>query len=223
MSFQLARTLLILLASSSSCLLLDRCVEYLKLYTNRDRTLAIGNSQSSSPLLSTRPVATKGTFLAFFKGYTDVANTNARTGQLQQLQLVWAVRTCGGASQPPVSNPNPSAPPISNPNPSAPPTSNPNPSAPPTTDVSPPSSSPSPPVPSPPAAKCSPASKFGCNEGEPLMSHSVNGAEQIAECGKLSQTVHCHWMGCSHKTHTVCLHRVVLSQADVSLLMQYMP
>lgn len=75
-----------------------RCIEFLRLTTNKQRQLAIGNSDSTSPLITSTPVASKGVFLAFFKGFTDEKMKGARTGLLQQLQITWAQRTCNTSS-----------------------------------------------------------------------------------------------------------------------------
>eukprot|EP00879_Flechtneria_rotunda_P027008 GHRR01028865.1.p1 GENE.GHRR01028865.1~~GHRR01028865.1.p1 ORF type:complete len:185 (+),score=46.07 GHRR01028865.1:185-739(+) len=72
-----------------------RCFEYLKLTTNNDRTLTLGNSESTNPLQTSKPAASAG-YLGFVKGYTDVPNTGASTCKLQQLQLYWVTSSCSG-------------------------------------------------------------------------------------------------------------------------------
>jgi hypothetical protein len=54
------------------------CIEYFKVSTNQGRYLEIGNRESTAPLKTNKPAT--GAFLGFFKGFTDVVNTNAATG-----------------------------------------------------------------------------------------------------------------------------------------------
>jgi len=69
-----------------------RCIEYFKVSTNQGRFLEIGNKESTAPLKTNKPAT--GAFLGFFKGFTDVVNSNAATGSLQQVQLFWVLREC---------------------------------------------------------------------------------------------------------------------------------
>lgn len=68
------------------------CIEYFKVSTNQGRFLEIGDKESTAPLKTNKPAT--GAFLGFFKGFTDVVNSNAATGALQQLQLFWVLREC---------------------------------------------------------------------------------------------------------------------------------
>jgi hypothetical protein len=60
-------------------LIKHRCVEYFKVSTNHGRFLEIGNKESTAPLKTNKPAT--GAFLGFFKGFTDVVNSNAATGK----------------------------------------------------------------------------------------------------------------------------------------------
>ncbi|KAI8468273.1 MAG: hypothetical protein J3K34DRAFT_14122 [Monoraphidium minutum] len=71
-----------------------KCLEYLRLKTNKGRTLAIGDAKSST-MTATTTVNQQGGFLASVRGWADKA------GALQQLRLVWGLRTCpAGAAAP---------------------------------------------------------------------------------------------------------------------------
>ncbi|KAF8063666.1 Prx [Scenedesmus sp. PABB004] len=72
------------------------CVTYLRLVTSAGRALAVGDPDAPGPLQSSGPEAGgAGGWLAYFKGYTHGPNTDAATGPLEQLQLVWATKRCG--------------------------------------------------------------------------------------------------------------------------------
>lgn len=70
------------------------CITYVKLSTNKNRQIAVGNSQSTNPLVPSAPMGTPSSsadtsgvrFLGFFKGYTDIPNVNAKV-TLELLQL----------------------------------------------------------------------------------------------------------------------------------------
>lgn len=47
-----------------------RCITYLSLYTNKGRTLTVGDPDASGPLQTSVPDADGG-FLAYFKAYTN--------------------------------------------------------------------------------------------------------------------------------------------------------
>lgn len=72
-----------------------RCIEYLKLTTDRGRTLAIGDANSATPTTSAA-ANSPGAYLTTFRGWTDSA------GALQQLQIVWGTRCApaGAAASP---------------------------------------------------------------------------------------------------------------------------
>jgi hypothetical protein len=62
------------------------CIEYFKVSTNQGRYLEIGNRESTAPLKTNKPAT--GAFLGFFKGFTDVVNTNAATGMFSTVQVL---------------------------------------------------------------------------------------------------------------------------------------
>lgn len=136
-----------------------RCIEYLRLTTSKNRQLTIGDSLSQSPLLTSKPVSSKGVFLGFFKGFTDTQIAGARKGLLQQLQVYWVQRACPVASSP---SPQPS-PEILSPSPvSTSPSPSPSPASPSPSPAPSPSPSPDPQV----SAKCTPSALLGCKDGE---------------------------------------------------------
>jgi hypothetical protein len=81
------------------------CITYVKLSTNKNRQIMVGNSQTSSPLVPSAPAgtaaATAGTssvrFLGFFKGYTDIPNVSDKVHHdLPQLaRCTQQVACCG--------------------------------------------------------------------------------------------------------------------------------
>uniref|UniRef100_A0A383V8S0 Jacalin-type lectin domain-containing protein n=1 Tax=Tetradesmus obliquus TaxID=3088 RepID=A0A383V8S0_TETOB len=140
------------------------CITFLKLSTNKNRQIMIGNCQSTAPLVPSAPSGTvqssAGTssvrFLGFFKGYTDVPNTSAKVGKLQQLQFVWVVRSCPLGDVPSPTPAQPSPPVVVVPTPS------------PVVTPPPVIIKPSPtPAPAPtPTVGCKPSAAMGCANGK---------------------------------------------------------
>jgi len=77
-----------------------RCIEWIKISTNRTNSIALGNDRSASELRAST-INRKGGFLATVRGYEDYLPGQPVTkGPLQQLQFVWGIGVCPEAAQP---------------------------------------------------------------------------------------------------------------------------
>lgn len=91
----------------------NKCIEYIKLYTNKKASLTFGDTKSTAPL-QTAAINRKQGFLAAIRGWEDkVTNKDGKevAGGLQQLQFVWAVEECPTPESPkPAESPKPKPP-----------------------------------------------------------------------------------------------------------------
>ncbi|KAI8464899.1 MAG: hypothetical protein J3K34DRAFT_438739 [Monoraphidium minutum] len=72
----------------------NKCIEFLRLHTNRSSSVSIGDAKSASPMRDATINKPEG-FLAAIRGYEDHYPGQAVTkGGLQQLQFVWGVAVC---------------------------------------------------------------------------------------------------------------------------------
>jgi hypothetical protein len=77
----------------------NKCINFIKLYTTKGRTMAFGNSASTSPLLIAKPPM-QGGFLAFFKGWEDLVNANTTAGAEAQVKGLPAAAAAAGGDAP---------------------------------------------------------------------------------------------------------------------------
>ena len=71
--------------------LAPRCIEWIKLHTNKTQSISLGNEASAAPMTSAT-VNRKAGFLAAIRGYEDYyPGKTPSKGGLQQLQFVWGV------------------------------------------------------------------------------------------------------------------------------------
>lgn len=55
----------------SHCQEPNRCINFIKFYTSKGRSMGFGNSASTAPLVTAKPPM-QGGFLAFLKGWEDL-------------------------------------------------------------------------------------------------------------------------------------------------------
>lgn len=70
--------LLSVILLSMHCQEPNRCINFIKFYTSKGRSMGFGNSASTAPLVTAKPPM-QGGFLAFLKGWEDVVSVKNST------------------------------------------------------------------------------------------------------------------------------------------------
>eukprot|EP00775_Hariotina_reticulata_P008488 gene8488-8670_t len=72
-----------------------KCIEYIRVFTNRNRTAAVGTLDSSAKPMVAKPLPPDGRLVAV-RGFQGPDLPGGRSGTLQQLQLLWGYSDCSG-------------------------------------------------------------------------------------------------------------------------------